>query len=187
MREGRCRGACALLTLSLALSVSLPALAGNKHFVTIYGGDVHFYGQVVSAACAVSADSVDQTVQMGQVRSNDFKDLGDWEDPVHFQIKLEDCDTNVSQTAGVLFTGQSDGKDPQVFKAGYGAGAAQGVGIGIFDESGNLLVPDTAPPWYAPLQDGENILHFMARYRSTSRRVQAGDAGTQVWFNVVYQ
>lgn len=177
---------CTLLSLGFILSIS-PLQAGNNHYVNIYGGDVHFYGQVVNAACSVSADSREQTVQMGQVRSNEFKFLGDWEDPVPFQIKLEDCDATVSQSVGVLFTGESDGKDPQVFKAGEGAGAAQGVGIGIFDAEGYLLIPDTTPVWYAPLQDGETVLSYIARYRATSTTVKPGDAGTEVWFNVVYQ
>lgn len=177
----------ALLSVSVLISISWPALAGNHHFVTTYGGDVHFAGQVVDAACSVSADSRDMTVQMGQIRNTDFVSLGDWEGPVAFQIKLENCSTAVSKTVGVIFTGIADGKDPQVFKAGWGASAAQGVGIGIFDAADNLLTPDTAPVWYAPLQDGEDVLSYTARYRATDRVVHAGSADTQVWFNVVYQ
>lgn len=177
----------ALLCTCVTVSHCLPAIGGDHHFVNIYGGDVHFAGQVMDAACSVSVDSSNQTVQMGQIRSNEFKSLGDWEDPESFQIKLEDCSTTVSQSVGVLFTGISDGKDSQVFKAGWGAGAAQGVGIGIFDADDNLLPPNTAPLWYAPLQDGENVLSYIARYRATDRIVHPGTADTQVWFNVVYQ
>lgn len=173
--------------LLLSLVAAPSAYAGNHHYVNIHGGDVHFFGQVVNAACSISVDSRNQTVQMGQVRSNQFASLGDWEDPQPFQIALEDCDTAVSQNVGVLFTGESDGKDPLVFRAGYGAGAAHGVGIGIFDGAGNLLVPDTRPPWFAPLQEGETVLSYTARYRATDRRVKAGSASAQVWFNVIYQ
>lgn len=35
---------------------------------TVTGGTVNFVGQVVDAACSVSADSVDQTVTLSQVR-----------------------------------------------------------------------------------------------------------------------
>jgi len=188
MRPLNCRSCgYSLLFAGVISSTSLPAFAGDNHFVTIHGGDVHFAGQVVDAACSVSADSRDQTVEMGQIRNTEFTSLGDWEDPVPFQIKLEDCATTVSHSVGVLFTGVSDDKDPQVFNVGWGAGAARGVGIGIFDAAGNLLTPDTAPVWYAPLQDGENILSYTARYRATDRVVHAGSADTQVWFNVVYQ
>lgn len=169
-----------VLFFSILLCVALPASA-------IDDGSVHFQGQVVNTGCSVSAESQDQIVRMGQIRNNEFAATGDWAAPTAFQITLEDCDTSVSQRAGVLFSGESDAKDPQIFRAGYGAGAAQGIGVGIFDATGHLLIPDTAPPWYAPLQNGANVLRFMAKYRSTQPHVQAGTADAQVWFNVVYQ
>lgn len=176
--------ACHALLLVISL---LPFTSRANRDVTIHGGDVHFRGQVVNAACAVSADSQNMTVQMGQVRSSMFNGPGDWSQGVDFQIYLEDCSTTVSQSAGVLFTGTSDGKDPQVFKAGYGASAAQGVGIGIFDATGELVLPNTRPPWLAPLQDGETILNYNAKYRATDRRILSGDASAEVWFSVIYQ
>lgn len=169
------------------MALPLTSIAGIRNHVEIHGGDVHFYGQVINAACSVAADSTSQTVQMGQIRSSDFKNVGDWENPVSFNIKLEDCSTSISQTAGVVFDGEKDERDPQVFQAGAGANASKGVGLGIFDSDGNLLVPDTAPPWFAPLQVGNNTLSYMAKYRSTDRKVEAGDASAQVWFDVVYQ
>lgn len=172
--------------LPLLVIVIFPSHAGN-HIENIFSGDVRFYGQVVNAACSVSADSRNLVVQMGQVRSNQFISTGDWEDPQTFQIKLEDCDTSISQNAGVLFTGESDNKDPLVFRAGYGASAAIGIGIGIFDAKGNLLAPNTSPPWFAPLNEGETVMNYTARYRSTDRTVKAGSADAQLWFNVVYQ
>jgi hypothetical protein len=36
-------------------------------FEPVNGGTVHFKGEVVNAACAVDAGSIDQTVQLGQV------------------------------------------------------------------------------------------------------------------------
>lgn len=175
---------CCLLLLAAVLC---PSLARANRDVKIHGGDVHFRGQVVNAACAVSADSQDLTVRMGQVRSAMFHGMGDWSQPVPFQLRLEDCDTTVSQTAGVLFTGTADGKDPQVFQAGYGVSAAQGVGLGIFDGAGNLVIPNTRPPWLIPLLEGDTILNYSARYRETDRQILSGEANAQVWFSVVYQ
>lgn len=188
MRHDKRRSMILKLCLSgVMTALSLGATAGSRNYVNIHGGDVHFYGQVVNAACSVTADTANQVVQMGQVRSSDFKNLGSWVDPVPFQIKLEDCNTNISKTVGVFFNGQSDSKDPQVFQTGSGASASKGVGLGIFDANGNLLVPGTAPPWFSALQEGNTTLSYMAKYRSTDRMVKAGDASTQVWFNVVYQ
>ena len=71
---------------------------------TVSGGTVNFVGQVVNAACSVSADSVDQTVTLSQVRASKLTAAGmvanQKED---FSIKLEDCDTTVSQEAAVIF------------------------------------------------------------------------------------
>ncbi|WP_348251639.1 fimbrial protein, partial [Salmonella enterica] len=67
-------------------------------------GTVNFVGQVVDAACCVSADSVDQTVTLGQVRASILTEAGmaaNQKDD--FAIKLEDCDTHTSQNAAVIF------------------------------------------------------------------------------------
>ncbi|MGW9797087.1 type 1 fimbria pilin, partial [Serratia sp. 121840015-2] len=52
------------------IAVSL-LTAGVTHAATttVNGGTVHFKGEVVNAACAVDAGSVDQTVQLGQVKT----------------------------------------------------------------------------------------------------------------------
>lgn len=163
------------------------AIAATGHNSKADDGDVHFLGQVVSSACSVDVDSQNLTVQMGQVRTNDFDSVGDWLEPVGFQITLKDCDTSVSKSVGTLFTGVSDGKNPQVFKTGFGASASHGVGLGIFDKNENLLIPNTFPQFYMPLEDGNNTLTYVARYQATDRTIRAGDANTQVWFTMIYQ
>ena len=65
--------------LALLLNALIPlAWAGNHHVVTVPGGDVHFTGAVVEAACAVDTNSEAQTVDMGQVRSSLFSGTGTW-------------------------------------------------------------------------------------------------------------
>ncbi len=77
--------------------------AANADTSTVSGGTVNFTGQVVNAACSVSADSIDQTVILSQVRTSKLTASGvvanQKED---FSIKLEDCDTTVSQNAAVI-------------------------------------------------------------------------------------
>ncbi|EPR0409948.1 fimbrial protein [Enterobacter asburiae] len=150
-------------------------------------GNVHFYGAVVNGACAINTQSLDQSVMMGQVRTSTFTETGSWAEPTAFWIKLENCDAGTSESASVAFNGLADAKDPQVFQAGFGSGAAKGVGIGIFDMRGNQVVPDTQPLAKMPLIAGENALLFTARYRSVSTPVTAGDASAAVTFSVIYQ
>ena len=160
--------------------------AGNHHRVTVKGGDVHFSGAVEAAPCVVSQESADQKVEMGQVRTSDFSSLGSWSDPVEFTINLKECDTTIAQQVGVTFRGVTDGKDPTVLMAGQGAGSAEGIGLGIFDSRGVQVIPNTRPQTFTMLEDGENVLYFRARYRSTSRTVTGGDASAQTWFTLTY-
>ncbi|MCU6306347.1 fimbrial protein [Enterobacter quasiroggenkampii] len=175
------------ITAALLFSFIFAPCMSYATSATINGGEVKFRGQVVAAPCSVKADDINKTVEMGQVRTNNFPTKGTWYDPVAFQIHLEDCDTTVLTTVAVRFDGISDTNDPQVFQTGNGAGAAQGLGLGIFDYTGTLLVPNTRPKNFFPLSDGENVLHFTAKYRSTLSQVHSGDASGTVWFMMIYQ
>ena len=96
-----------------AIAAGGTATAAEADTTTVNGGTVNFVGQVVDAACSVTADSVDQTVNLSQVRSTKLTTAGmvanQKED---FNIKLEDCDTTVSQNAAVIFNGQEDANQP---------------------------------------------------------------------------
>lgn len=70
---------------------------------TVNGGVIHFKGEVVNAACAIDSESMNQTVELGQVRSSRLAKAGDLSSAVGFNIKLNDCDTNVSSNAAVAF------------------------------------------------------------------------------------
>ena len=164
----------------------LPFVAFAKSGTTD-GGSLAFKGLVVAAPCSVKADDITKTVEMGQVRSNSFPSKGTWDDAVAFQLHLEDCDISVLTTVAVRFEGISDPNDPQVFQTGYGVGAARGVGLGIFDYTGRLLIPNTQPKNFFPLTEGKTVLHFSAKYRSTLNYVQPGDASSTVQFKMIYQ
>ncbi|WP_429170581.1 hypothetical protein [Aeromonas rivipollensis] len=59
-----------LLAMAVVLSsgMSLNAFAAEPATI-VTGGTVYFNGEVVNAACAVSSDSLDQTVYLDQVRT----------------------------------------------------------------------------------------------------------------------
>ena len=98
-----------LAMVMTAMAAGGMTCAANADTSTVSGGTVNFTGQVVNAACSVSADSIDQTVTLSQVRTSKLTAAGmvanQKED---FSIKLEDCDTTVSQNAAVIFNGQQD-------------------------------------------------------------------------------
>lgn len=174
----------AMLLVPFLLSGNV--FAGNADDVEIAGGIVHLKGMVTSGACAVSPESENKFVVMGQVRTNQFTGVGSWTDPVPFNLVLVDCDTAISKRVGIVFTGVTAVKDPQVFSAGYGPGAAQGVGIGLFDNEGELIIPNSRPHYFIPLHDGTVTVPLVAKYRATSRDVTSGDASSLVDFSLYY-
>lgn len=171
--------------LTIVSLLVLPVISGHAND----GGDGHvkFNGTVVDAACVVTSESQDQTVQMGQVRNNELIDIGSWANTTPFQIILEDCETNVQKMTAVSFSGNTDANDPQVFKAGFGAGSAKGVGLGIFDFKGELIMPGSEPVRYTNVTGKRTILDYTAKYRKTESSISAGSANAEVWFHVFYQ
>lgn len=87
-------------------SAAVSAAEGDESVTTtVNGGVIHFKGEVVNAACAIDSESMNQTVELGQVRSSRLAKAGDLSSAVGFNIKLNDCDTNVSSNAAVAFLG----------------------------------------------------------------------------------
>lgn len=112
------------------------ALAGNQWNVTLPGGSMRFQGLIMASSCRVEAGDRQMTVNLGQISSNRFHDVGEDSNPVPFAIHLQDCSTAVSQHVGVAFHGVADGKNPDVLSVGEGPGIASGIGIALFDSQG---------------------------------------------------
>ncbi|MCX8395124.1 fimbria/pilus periplasmic chaperone [Escherichia coli] len=80
-------------------SAAVSAAEGDESVTTtVNGGVIHFKGEVVNAACAIDSESMNQTVELGQVRSSRLAKAGDLSSAVGFNIKLNDCDTNTTRT-----------------------------------------------------------------------------------------
>lgn len=171
----------------LMLLLSPLAQAGNHWNVELPGGGMRFQGLIIAEACKVEAGDRQMTVNMGQVRSNEFHATGEDINPVAFDIHLHDCNTTVSQRVGVAFYGVADGRNPDVLSIGEGAGSASGVGIALFNQD-NVLIPLNAPVnSTVKLYSGSTTLHFVAKYRSTAQQVIGGSANAQAWFSLTYQ
>ncbi|HCR2161506.1 TPA: type 1 fimbrial major subunit FimA [Enterobacter asburiae] len=151
-----------------------------------YGGRINFEGEVVSGACAVDANSVNQTIQLGQVRTGAFSAAGQVSGKVPFSIQLNDCDTTVANAATVTFVGAQDPNFGQALAVNGGAGSATGIGIYITDAAGSIVPPDGYEPFPVNLVDGKNVLPFHAQYVSTDATVTAGTANATATFRVIY-
>lgn len=177
----------ALSALMTALTLAGFSAQAATNIVT--GGTVHFEGTVVNAACAVDAGSVDQTVQMGQVKSSTLATAGTTSTKVPFSIQLDDCDLSVSTLASIGYTGTSiNATNPNVLALDTSAaGAANNVGIQILDRTGTPLPFDgTTYSATTTLSTGTNVIPFEARYYSLGSAT-AGSANGQATFKVQYQ
>lgn len=178
--------ALAIVTLS-ALSLSSTAVLADT--TTVNGGSVHFKGEIVNAACAVDAGSVDQTVQLGQVRSAKLATAGATSSAVGFNIQRNDCDTTVATKASVAFSGTTvDSSNTGVLALqSSAAGGATNVGVQILDKTGTPLELDGASFSTATtLNDGTNVIPFQARYYATGAAT-AGIANADATFKVQYE
>ncbi|EKT55852.1 type 1 fimbrial major subunit FimA [Providencia sneebia] len=177
------------LALVVVSALSLSSVAALAATTTVNGGTVHFKGELVNAACAVNANSVEQTVQLGQFRTAKLAKAGDTSGSVDFSIQLNDCDTTVATSAKVAFKGvAADAANPTVLAvSGSSAGSATNVGIQILDFKNVPLGLDGAVFSNAiTLTDGTNLLPFQARYYALGATT-AGIANADATFSVQYE
>lgn len=177
------------LAIVVLSALSLSSTAALAAATTVNGGTVHFKGEVVNAACAVDAGSVDQTVQLGQVRTASLAQEGATSSAVGFNIQLNDCDTNVASKAAVAFLGTAiDAAHTNVLALqSSAAGSATNVGVQILDRTGAALALDGAIfSSETTLNNGTNTIPFQARYFATGAATP-GAANADATFKVQYQ
>ena len=185
-----------LLAISVLCAALSPAFVSAATIVAP-GGQVHFIGEVVNGTCAVDAGSVDQTVQLGQVRANGLTKVGDFSQNVGFNIVLKDCapgaeDGNggtLPTTAAIIFSGVTAGATNTNILAlqSSAAGGASNVGVQVLDREGQPIAFDgSTASSSTTLTDGTNTLPFQARYAAFGQAT-AGTANADATFTVQYQ
>ena len=174
------------LAIVVLSALSLSSTAALAAATTVNGGTVHFKGEVVNAACAVDAGSVDQTVQLGQVRTASLAQEGATSSAVGFNIQLNDCDTNVASKAAVAFLGNAGHTNVLALQSSA-AGSATNVGVQILDRTGAALALDGATfSSETTLNNGTNTIPFQARYYAIGAATP-GAANADATFKVQYQ
>jgi major type 1 subunit fimbrin (pilin) len=168
--------AAALAVLSSSVFAAPPA-NGNP-------GTITFNGEITAGACGISADTLDQTVDLGQVPASDFKKIGDRSQAKSFNINLTDCDTTTAKNAFFTFTGTSDTAVPGLFAV---TGGASDVGIRLQSSAGDYLDNGTEQKSAVVLSNGNNVVQFGAMYESTAATVTPGVADSVANFTVRYQ
>ncbi|MGU3412137.1 fimbrial protein [Enterobacteriaceae bacterium C23F] len=171
---------------SLAAAGLFTVGAAQAAPVSTAGGTINFEGQVVDGACAVSADSMNQTVTLDQVRAARLATAGQAANQQqHFNIKLEDCDTTAYSNVSVTFNGQSDATTATALANTAGAGAATNVALQVYGQDGQALPLGTASATTA-LTTGENVLPFSVDYVATAGAATAGNVAAVATFTTTY-
>lgn len=181
------RKICFINTL-IAASLMTAGLA-QAATTTVNGGTIHFRGEVVNAACAVDAGSVDQTVLLGQVKASKINADGH-SDSTPFTIQLNDCDTSVSTKASIGFTGVTvDAANTKALALeSSAAGGASNVAVQVLDHTGAAVAFDGSASASSTLIDGTNKIPFQAQYIKTgTAAATAGTANANANFNVQYE
>ncbi|WP_299999186.1 fimbrial protein [uncultured Cedecea sp.] len=140
-------------------------------------GKVTFTGEIISAPCSISPESIDQTVPLGQIANSAL--VGGGTSPAQpFTIELEDCVlSSATQTVSVAFTGTSSAFDDGLLGItglAINAPAENNVAIQINDSNGERIdINDVASQQAVnTLQNGNNTLLYSAFVR--------GDTGATV-------
>ncbi|MBB5445121.1 MULTISPECIES: fimbrial protein [unclassified Paraburkholderia] len=162
---------------ALSSSVFAAPAAGNP-------GTITFNGEIVAGACGISGDTLDQTVNLGQVPAGDFTKVGDRSQATPVTIVLTDCDTTTAKNAYFTFTGTSDGAVPGLFAV---TGSAGNVGIRLQTSAGEYLDNGAEQKSAIVLSNGNNTVRFGAMYESTQATVTPGVADSVANFTVRYQ
>lgn len=170
-----------VLGVSLALGMASFVNAADQGH-----GKVTFTGSIIDAPCSIAPESIDQTVELGQISNAALKDSGQ-STPKNFDIKLEDCSFGTPAAKNkvqVTFTGMESA-------AGNGllgiTGNAKGASVAITQADGQVIKLGT-PTKEQALQDGNNTLSFAAYMQGdgASAAITEGDFQAVADFTLAY-
>ncbi|QKN79773.1 fimbrial protein [Scandinavium goeteborgense] len=140
-----------LLSFSVAFSLSLSAYANppaDNWDVDGEHGEIYVTGQMTEGACQLDMGSALQEISLGDVSTQQLKNIGERSAPVTFQLRLRNCvRVHSSQTnertdskawsegqpvISVTFLAPADADNPQLVKVQ--GKSISGVGLRITDE-----------------------------------------------------
>lgn len=170
--------------LVLAVAMSSAMAMGAAHATDQGHGTVTFKGSIIDAPCSISPDTIDQTVDLGQI-SNKALQGGGSSTPRSFSIKLEQCDTATLKSVTTTFTGSPSSADSDLLAI---KGSASGASI-VLTDNGNTPIKLGAPSSAVSLHDGNNTLQFAAFLKGdgASATIVPGEFTSVANFALTYQ
>ncbi|MBE4976533.1 MULTISPECIES: fimbrial protein [Serratia] len=150
-----------MMVAAVAFGLSSTAFAADQGH-----GKVTFTGSIIDAPCSINPDSIDQTVELGQI-SKAALVSGGKSTPRNFSIALENCTfandekgNPLKNKVALTFTGMESNATPTNGLLGI-TGTAKGASVAITDGSGTVIKLGQ-PTKAQTLQGGSNTLNFAA-------------------------
>lgn len=170
-----------VLAVSLALGMASFANAADQGH-----GKVTFTGSIIDAPCSIAPESIDQTVELGQISNAALKDSGQ-STPKNFDIKLENCSFGTQAAKNkvqVTFTGMESASGNGLLGI---TGNAKGASVAITQADGKVIKLGK-PTKEQALQDGNNTLSFAAYMQGdgASAAITEGDFQAVADFTLAY-
>lgn len=167
----------------LIVALGMVMAAGSANAADQGHGTITFTGSIIDSPCSITAESVNQTVELGQI-SNSALNQGLTSAPKEFSIELEQCDASkLTSGASVAFTGATTGSNSEMLSI---TGTAKGAGIVITDRSGSPLKLDGTASATQEINDGSNKLTFAAYVQANGESVTPGDFSSTADFTLSY-
>lgn len=149
-------------------------------------GTIKFVGAIIDAPCSIAPESVDQTIQMGQIANSLLEHQG--EGPLRpFDIHLEGCSLDTAKTASITFNGIPDDSEKKHLALN---GFAKGAAIAMVSQLDGSEVVLGTPTKAMSLVEGDNHLKFGAKLVSnikTGEKATPGEFTATTDFIMTYQ
>lgn len=169
--------------VAMGFGLVMAAGAANAAVTDQGHGTVTIKGSIIDAPCSITPETMDQTVDLGQVSNKQLKDSGK-SSPRSFDIKLENCELAAGKnTVQITFTGMASTGNPKLIGM---TGSAEGASIALTNGAGELI--KLGEPADVNLQDGSNTISFSAYLQGdgASAAIVPGSFQSVVDFNLVY-
>lgn len=167
-------------SIAMALAVS-GANAAEKQGQ----GTVNFKGEVINSPCSISPESVDQTVQFGQISKAVLNNGGE-SVRKSVDIKLINCEFDGQKTVTASFSGATGDTTKNELSTAGGTGVA--VVMSAADGT-QVQFDGTSPAGKLAIKPGDNTLKYMAWVKKgtdTKGDVSEGAFEAVAQFNLAY-
>lgn len=161
-------------------AISMAQAADEGH------GKVTFTGSIIDSPCSISPESVDQTVDLGQISKTALQNGGK-STPHNFTIALENCAFGTPAAKNkvqVTFSGMESSAANGLLGI---TGTASGASVAITSGDGEVIKLGE-PTKAQTLQDGSNTLNFAAYMQGdgAAETITEGDFQTVADFTLAY-